>query len=98
MHNHVKYDRLLETLFDVSLESFEKYMHVNFTTLFAVCREFARNNKSGGIVNFSATTGIVSARLDPYEGSHKHIGYCVSKGGVVNMTSYLAASGTQYKS
>ena len=65
-------------------------MHVNLTTLFSVCREFARNNKSGGIVNFSATTGIVSARPDPYEGSHKHIGYCVSKAGVVNMTSYPA--------
>jgi NAD(P)-dependent dehydrogenase (short-subunit alcohol dehydrogenase family) len=79
-----------KTLYDVSLESFSKFLNVNLTTLFSVCREFARNNSKGSIVNFSATTGIVSARPDLYNGGHKHIGYSVSKGGVINLTKFLA--------
>ena len=65
-------------------------MDVNLTYLFSVCREFARNNKKGRIVNFSATTGLVSARPDLYNGSHKNIAYSISKAGVVNLTKYLA--------
>ena len=65
-------------------------MNINLTALFSVCREFARNNKKGAIVNFSSTLGIVSARPDLYEGSHKDVGYCVSKAGVINLTKYLA--------
>ena len=60
------------------------------TSLFSVCREFARNNKHGSIINFSATTGIVSARPDLYNGAHKHIAYSISKAGVINLTKFLA--------
>ncbi|NDB52408.1 MAG: SDR family oxidoreductase, partial [Nitrosopumilaceae archaeon] len=72
------------------LKSFSKFLDVNLTALFSVCREFARNNKSGVIVNFSATTGIVSARPDLYNGGHKHPAYSISKAGVVNLTKFLA--------
>ena len=65
-------------------------MHVNLTSLFSVCREFARNNKKGGIVNFSSYLGLVSSRPDIYNGSHKDVGYCVSKAGVIHLTKYLA--------
>ena len=65
-------------------------MEINLTALFSVCREFARKNKNGSIINFSATTGIVSARPDLYNGGHKHIGYSVSKAGVINLTKFLA--------
>ena len=57
MNDHVAPGEKRGTLFDVSLESFSQYLDVNLTTLFSVCREYARNNKSGSIVNFSATTG-----------------------------------------
>jgi NAD(P)-dependent dehydrogenase (short-subunit alcohol dehydrogenase family) len=90
MNDHVATGEKRGTLFDISLESFSKYLNVNLTTLFSVCREYARNNKSGSIVNFSATTGIVSARPDIYGGKHKHIAYSVSKSGVINMTKFLA--------
>ena len=59
-------------------------------SLFSVCREFARNNKSGSIINFSASTGIVSARPDLYNGAHKHTAYSVSKAGVINLTKFLS--------
>ena len=90
MNDHVDGNRKKETLFNISLDSFSKYLDVNLTALFSVCREFGRNNKNGTIVNFSATTGIVSARPDLYNGSHKHAGYSVSKAGVINLTKYLA--------
>ena len=69
------------TLYDFSLKSFSDYLYVNLTTLFSVCREFARNNHKGSIVNFSSIYGIVSPRPDMYEGFHKDVGYCVSKEG-----------------
>jgi len=78
------------TLFDITLDSFRKFLDVNLTSLFSVCREFARNNSSGSIVNFSATTGIVSARPDLYKGGHKHPAYSASKAGVINLTKFLA--------
>ena len=90
MNDHVDDKRKKQTLFNIPLDSFSNYLNVNLTALFSVCREFARNNKKGTIVNFSATTGIVSARPDLYNGSHKHIGYSVSKAGVINLTKYLA--------
>ena len=90
LNDHVDNNDKRSTLFDISLESFAKFLEVNLTALFSVCREFARNNDSGTIINFSATTGIVSARPDLYDGDHKHVGYSVSKAGVVNLTKYLA--------
>ena len=90
LNDHVVKNQKKVTLFDVTLESFSKFMDVNLVSLFSVCREYARNNKNGSIVNFSASTGIVSARPDLYDGGHKHIGYSVSKAGVINMTKFLS--------
>ena len=90
MNDHVDNKRKKQTLFNIPLDSFSNYLNVNLIALFSVCREFARNITKGSILNFSATTGIVSARPDLYNGSHKHIGYSVSKAGVINLTKYLA--------
>ena len=90
LNDHVEKNQKRGTLFDVTLESFSKFMDVNLVALFSVCREYARNNKNGAIVNFSASTGIVSARPDLYDGGHKHVGYSVSKAGVINMTKFLS--------
>ena len=78
------------TLFDFPLDYFNDYLKINLTSLFSVCREFARNNNNGAIVNFSSIYGMVSPRPTLYDGAHKDIGYCVSKEGVINMTKYLA--------
>jgi NAD(P)-dependent dehydrogenase (short-subunit alcohol dehydrogenase family) len=90
MNDHVEKNQKRGTLFDITLESFSKILQVNLVSLFSVCREFARNNKSGSIINFSASTGIVSARPDLYDGAHKHTAYSVSKAGVINLTKFLA--------
>ena len=66
LNDHVDNKRGKSTFYNITLDSFSKFLDVNITSLFSVCREFARNNKKGSIVNFSATTGIVSARPDMY--------------------------------
>jgi len=65
-------------------------MEVNLTALFSTCREYARNNEEGSIVNFSSTYGVVSPRLDLYTNEEKHIGYTVSKTGVLGLSRHLA--------
>lgn len=90
MNDHVEKNQKRGTLFDVTLDSFSKILEINLIALFSVCREFARNNKSGSIINFSASTGIVSARPDLYNGAHKHIAYSISKAGVINLTKFLS--------
>ena len=90
VNDHVEKNQKRGTLFDISLESFTKILNVNLVSLFSVCREFARNNEVGSIVNFSASTGIVSARPDLYDGAHKHAAYSISKAGVINLTKFLA--------
>ena len=90
LNDHVRKQEERETLFNITLDSISRYLDVNIVSLFSVCREFAKNNQVGTIVNFSASTGIVSARPDLYNGSHKHIGYSISKAGVINLTKYLA--------
>ena len=90
LNDHVKEGQKRGTLFDQNLETVADYLKVNLVSLFSVCREFARNNPNGSVVNFAATTGIVSARPDLYDGAHKDIGYSISKAGVINLTKYLS--------
>lgn len=77
-------------LMDVSLESFQRFLTINLTALFSVCREFARNNEAGSIVNFTSIYGLVSPDPSLYPDSEKHVGYGVSKAGVVQLTRHLA--------
>ena len=90
LNDHVAKGEKRPTLFEFPLESFNNFFEINLTALFSVCREFAMNNENSTIVNFSASTGIVSARPDLYHGGHKHPAYSISKAGVTNMTKYLA--------
>ena len=90
LNDHIDNKRKKETLFEYDLEVFRKSLDVNLVSLFSVCREFAKNNKNGSIVNFSSIYGIQSPHPDLYEKSHKEIGYTISKAGVVNLTKYLA--------
>ena len=90
LNDHISSKRKKETMMEISLDSVSKYFDVNLTSLFSVCREFVRNQKSGGIVNFSSYLGIVSPNPGLYRKSDKNIAYCVSKAGVIHLTKYLA--------
>lgn len=90
LNDHVVGMRSSARLLDVSLESFERFLHVNLTSLFSVCREYARSNPRGSIVNFTSVYGIVSPSPKLYGDNEKHIGYGVSKAGVIQLTRHLA--------
>ena len=91
LNDHVEAGaRSAETLFDITLDSFRRYLEVNLTSLFSVCREFARNSAGGGIINFASTYGLVSPPPEMYEAGQKHIAYGVSKAAVIQLTRHLA--------
>jgi len=90
LNDHISSKRKKETLMNMSLDTVTKYLDTNITSLFSVCREFARNNKQGGIINFSSYLGIVSPNPILYGKTDKNIAYCVSKAGVIHLTKYLA--------
>lgn len=78
------------TLFNISLESFRRFLEVNVTALFSVCREFARNKRARGIVNIASIYGVVAPIPSLYRDREKHIGYSSSKGAVIQLTRHLA--------
>lgn len=89
-NDHVDDSKRSQTLFDVSLNSFEKYLSINVVALFSVCREFAKQNESKGIINLSSIYSMVSPLPKLYDNSEKHIGYSVSKAAVNQLTKHLS--------
>ncbi len=78
------------------LERWEESMRVNATGLFAISRAFGavmQARGSGSIVNIGSIQGMVGANMFLYEGTN--IGtvpdYFFHKGGMLNLTRYLAA-------
>jgi NAD(P)-dependent dehydrogenase (short-subunit alcohol dehydrogenase family) len=90
MNDHVDGGARGNRLMDISLDSFDNYLKVNVTSLFSVCREFARNSMNGSIVNFTSTYGVVSPDPLLYDNGEKHIAYGVSKAAVIQLTKHLA--------
>ena len=90
LNDHIDKKKRKSNLYDFSLNQFSKYLETNVIALFSVCREFARNNTMGSIVNFSSTYGLVSPNPKLYGNSQKDIAYGVSKESVINLTKYLA--------
>ena len=60
LNDHVDSNKSSDNLFEITLDSFKDYLNINILSLFSVCREFARNNNKGTIVNFSSTYGLTS--------------------------------------
>ena len=90
INDNISLDRENQTFLDIDLESFRNCLDVNITSLLSVCREYARNNNKGNIVNFSSIYGLVSPRNDMYDSGEKYIGYGVSKAAVIQLTKHLA--------
>jgi len=91
MNDHVDESQKSNNLMDISLDSIRQYLDVNLVALFSVCREFARGRGwvPGGIVNFASLYGVVSPRPELYA-DQKHIGYGVSKAGVIQLGKHLS--------
>jgi len=90
LNDHIDPKIKRSTLFNISLDSFRKFLEVNVTALFSVCREFAKNKEAKGIVNFASTYGMVSPLPHIYRNGEKHIGYSASKGAVIQLSRHLA--------
>jgi NAD(P)-dependent dehydrogenase (short-subunit alcohol dehydrogenase family) len=90
LNDHIDTKNKRSTLFTVCLDSFRKFLEVNVTSLFSVCREFANNKQAQGIVNFASTYGVVSPLPHLYKNGEKHIGYSASKGAVIQLSRHLA--------
>jgi NAD(P)-dependent dehydrogenase (short-subunit alcohol dehydrogenase family) len=90
LNDHIDVERKSNKLMEIELHIFEKYLKINLTALFSVCREYARNNTKGSIVNFTSTYGLVSPNPVLYDNDEKNIAYGVSKAGVIQLTRHLA--------
>ena len=74
----------------------ENMIAINLTATFYFCREFGSEmakQKNGSIVNIASTYGMVGADQRIYGTSkiNSPVSYAASKGGVINLTRYLAA-------
>lgn len=90
LNDHIDPEIQEPTMFNIDLNSFRKFLEVNVTALFSVCREFAKNEEAKGIINFSSIYGLVSPSPYLYKGGEKHIGYSASKGAVIQLSRHLA--------
>lgn len=90
INDHVTTSNELKSYLDLPLVEFEKIMKTNVVSLFSVCREFIRANKSGTIVNISSIYSLVSPNPRLYPSSEKNIAYGVSKAAVNQMGRHLA--------
>ena len=79
-----------KTVLNITEEEITSYFNINTLFLFRVCREFVINNEKGKVFNFSSLYGHHVPRPTYYNGSHKSVGYCLSKAAVVMLTKYLA--------
>ena len=85
----------IETVFDFSLENWNKHIALGLTSAFICSQEIGKimeKNKSGIILNIGSDLSVVSPDQNLY--SHlntiKPISYSVVKHGIVGMTKYLA--------
>ena len=91
INDHIEIGKKNLTLHEISLDSLRTYCDVNLIALFSVCRAFVKYVKSPkSILNFSSLYGVRSPKKFIYEDTEKHIGYTITKHGVIGLTKHLA--------
>ena len=83
-------------LMDTTVDEWQSVMALNSTGLFLSCRLFGEamiERKSGSIVNVASIYGLVGPDFSLYEGTpiHNSVSYAYAKGGMINLTRYLAS-------
>lgn len=81
---------------DASAGDWERAMKVNSTGLFLACQIFSepmQKARSGSIINIASIYGMVGPDFSIYSGTqiHNSVSYSFSKGGMINLTRYLAS-------
>lgn len=91
INDHVEKGKENPSLFEISLDSLRTYFEINLTALFSVCRAFSKHTISPkSIINFSSLYGVRSPKKFLYNNTEKHIGYTISKHGVIGLTKHLS--------
>lgn len=83
-------------LSETTAADWESVMALNSTGLFLSCRIFSEpmiQQRSGSIVNIASIYGMVGPDFSIYEGTpvHNSVSYSFAKGGMINLTRYLAS-------
>ena len=79
-----------------SIETWNKSIELNLTGVFLCCQEIGKimvKQRNGVIVNISSIYGMTGADQRIYDDSklNSPVSYAASKGGILNLTRYLAA-------
>ena len=80
---------------DIKFESWKKNVDMHLNSYFMCCQKIAevmKKQKSGTIINFGSIYGVVGPTFSIYDGTEMTMpaGYAAIKGGVINLTRYLA--------
>lgn len=80
-----------------SLEAWRKALDINLTAVFALtqsCRDLLLRSKHGSVINISSIYGMVGPVPELYKGTGvgNPAAYSVSKGGLLQLTRWLATS------
>jgi NAD(P)-dependent dehydrogenase (short-subunit alcohol dehydrogenase family) len=85
---------------DIPFESWQMNIDIQLDSTFFICQQvikIMRKQKSGSIVNIGSIYGVVGNDFSMYEGTKGTSGiYAAIKGGVINLTRYLASFYGQY--
>jgi NAD(P)-dependent dehydrogenase (short-subunit alcohol dehydrogenase family) len=83
-------------LYDTNAADWELVMKVNSAGLFLSCQIFSEpmlEARSGSIINIASIYGMVGPHFSIYRDTqlHNSVSYAFSKGGMINLTRYLAS-------
>jgi NAD(P)-dependent dehydrogenase (short-subunit alcohol dehydrogenase family) len=83
-------------LHEANATDWESVMKVNSTGLFLACQIFSEpmlQARSGSIINIASIYGMVGPHFSIYKDTqlHNSVSYAFSKGGMINLTRYLAS-------
>lgn len=86
---------------DVKLESWKQNIDMHLNGYFLCCQKiltYMKGQKFGSVINMSSIYGVVGPDFTVYEGTEitNPIGYAAIKGGIINLTRYLASYYGQY--
>jgi len=81
---------------DVAFEDFCESVDMHLGGYFLMCQQVAKimmTQKRGNIINMSSIYGFAAPRFEVYEGTNMTmpVEYAAIKGGVINLTKYLAS-------
>jgi NAD(P)-dependent dehydrogenase (short-subunit alcohol dehydrogenase family) len=86
---------------EITMESWRKNVDLHMNSYFMCSRiilEYMKERRSGSVVNMASIYGVQGPDFTVYEGTQmtSAVGYSAIKGGIINLTRYLASYYGQY--